>query len=45
VSCSPAKARQSDFPVTPGAPMPAVENCHKQDYQVLIVLGVAVTNA
>jgi hypothetical protein len=25
--------------------MPPVENCHKQDYSVLIVLGVAVDNA
>jgi hypothetical protein len=44
-SCSPAKARQADFPVPPGGPMPPVENCHKQDYSVLIVLGVAVDNA
>lgn len=41
-SCSPAKAQKSDFPVRPGAPMPPVGNCHKQDYAVLIVLGVAV---
>ena len=39
-SCSPAKARQSDFPVSPGAAMPPVESCHKQDYSVLIVIGV-----
>lgn len=44
-SCSPVHARQSDFPVAPGAPMPPVANCHKQDYAVLIVLGVAVDNA
>jgi hypothetical protein len=43
-SCSPSLARQSDFPVTPGAPMPPVANCRKQDYAVLIVLGVAVDN-
>jgi hypothetical protein len=39
--CSPAKARQREFPVTPGAPMPAVEGCNKQDYAVLFVIGVA----
>ena len=41
-SCSPAKAKQSDFRVRPGAPMPAVEGCNKQDYSVLIVIAVAV---
>jgi hypothetical protein len=30
------------FPVAPGGPMPAVEGCHKQDYEVLIVIGMAV---
>jgi hypothetical protein len=40
-SCSPAKARQADFPVAPGAEMPPVEGCRKQDYAVLIVFGVA----
>jgi hypothetical protein len=40
-SCSPAKARQSDFPVIPGGRMPAVEGCNKQDYAVLIVIGIA----
>ncbi len=40
-SCSPAKARMTDFPVTPGAAMPAVEGCNKQDYAVLFVIGVA----
>lgn len=44
-ACSPAKARPSDFPVTPGAPMPPVAGCNKQDYAVLIVYGVAVTNS
>lgn len=39
-SCSPEKASQTAFPVTPGAAMPAVENCNKQDYQVLIVKGM-----
>jgi hypothetical protein len=40
-ACSPAKARQEAFPVRPGATMPAVEGCNKQDYAVLIVIGVA----
>jgi hypothetical protein len=44
-ACSPAKARPSDFPVRPGAPMPPVAGCNKQDYAVLIVYGVAVTNS
>lgn len=42
-SCSPTLARQQDFPVSPGAPMPPVENCSKQDYSVLIVIAVADT--
>jgi hypothetical protein len=41
-SCSPANARQAAFPVRPGAAMPPVEGCNKQDYSVLIVIGVAV---
>ncbi len=40
--CSPAMAQQSEFPVTPGGPMPAVAGCHKQDYAVLFVVGVAI---
>ena len=40
-SCTPANAKQSAFPVTPGATMPAVDGCNKQDYAVLIVVGVA----
>jgi hypothetical protein len=39
-SCSPAKASQNAFPVTPGAAMPPVESCNKQDYEVLIVIGM-----
>jgi hypothetical protein len=39
-SCSPTAAREDDFPVSPGAPMPPVAECAKQDYQVLIVIGV-----
>jgi len=41
-SCSPAKAKQSDFRVPPGAPMPAVEGCTKQDYAVLFVMAIEV---
>lgn len=41
-SCSPANARKASFPVAPGAAMPSVEGCNKQDYAVLIVVGVAV---
>ncbi len=43
-SCSPAKAPKTAFRVTPGAPMPPVEGCSKQDYAVLFVIGVAVEN-
>lgn len=43
-SCSPAKAQMSSFPVAPGGPMPPVEGCNKQDYDVLIVIGMAVDN-
>ena len=43
-SCSPAKAQQAAFPVTPGGPMPPVEGCLKQDYAVLFVIAVAVDN-
>eukprot|EP00287_Rhodomonas_sp_CCMP768_P008829 CAMPEP_0196738520 /NCGR_PEP_ID=MMETSP1091-20130531/15854_1 /TAXON_ID=302021 /ORGANISM="Rhodomonas sp., Strain CCMP768" /LENGTH=217 /DNA_ID=CAMNT_0042082491 /DNA_START=152 /DNA_END=805 /DNA_ORIENTATION=- len=37
---SPATAKETDFPVTPGAEMPAVQGCNKQDYAVLFVIGV-----
>ena len=40
-SCSPANARMAAFPVSPGAAMPPVAGCQKQDYAVLIVIGVA----
>ncbi len=43
-SCSPAKAQSKAFPVAPGAAMPAVEGCLKQDYAVLFVTAVAVEN-
>jgi len=41
-SCSPARAQQTAFPVAPGGTMPPVAGCKKQDYAVLIVIGVAV---
>jgi hypothetical protein len=43
-SCSPANAQMSAFPVAPGAEMPSVAGCNKQDYAVLIVIGMAVEN-
>jgi hypothetical protein len=39
--CSPEKASTDAFPVAPGALMPPVEGCAKQDYSVLFVIGVA----
>ena len=39
--CAPSAAQSRDFPVTPGAEMPPVEGCDKQDYAVLFVLGSA----
>ena len=41
-SCSPASAKQTSFPVAPGGAMPPVEGCTKQDYAVLIVIGMGV---
>ncbi len=41
-SCSPANAKQTAFPVAPGGTMPPVEGCTKQDYAVLIVIGMGV---
>jgi hypothetical protein len=43
-SCSPAKVNRTAFPVAPGGAMPPVEGCTKQDYAVLIVIGVDVQN-
>lgn len=43
-SCSPANAKQTAFPVAPGGAMPPVEDCTKQDYAVLIVIGMGVEN-
>ena len=41
-ACSPANVQQTAFPVAPGGAMPPVEGCTKQDYAVLIVIGVGV---
>ncbi len=41
-SCSPASADKSRFKVAPGSEMPEVPQCLKQDYAVLIVIGVPV---
>ena len=43
-SCSPAKAQMSAFPVAPGESMPPVQGCNKQDYEVLIVVGMVEDN-
>jgi len=43
-SCSPARARHGDFPVSPGAVMPPVAGCHKQDYAVLFIVAEAIDN-
>jgi hypothetical protein len=39
-TCSPETVRKAAFPVAPGGAMPPVEGCRKQDYAVLIVIGV-----
>ena len=39
-ACTPEKVQKAFFPVAPGAEMPAVEGCAKQDYAVLFVVGV-----
>jgi hypothetical protein len=38
---TPFAANPRDFPVTPGAVMPEVKGCNKQDYAVLFVVGKA----
>jgi hypothetical protein len=38
-SCAPQSANLRDFPVKPGAEMPFIQGCTKQDYAVLFVLG------
>jgi len=41
-TCAPMNANLKDFPVKPGAEMPVINGCAKQDYAVLFVLGEAV---
>lgn len=41
-SCTPDKTPENAFPMSLGKSMPAVEGCNKQDYQVLIVIGMMV---
>ena len=41
-SCSPKNAPRDAFRVAPGDPMPSVEGCNKQDYSVLIVVGIPI---
>jgi len=43
-SCSPANAKQAAFPVAPEGAMPRAEGCTKQDYAVLIVIGMGMDN-
>ncbi len=38
--CTPANVLRNNFPVKPGTEMPAVEDCSKQDYTVLFIIGV-----
>jgi len=40
-ACSPASVDRSIFRIEPGTKMPSVQGCHKQDYAVLFVIGVA----
>jgi len=44
-ACSPEKAPKSEFPVAPGATMPPIEGCKKQDYSVLFLIGVGEGNS
>ena len=41
-TCTPQNANLKDFPVKPGAEMPPIKGCTKQDYAVLFVLGESV---
>jgi hypothetical protein len=39
-ACTPASVSEDRFPVDPGAAMPPVSGCDKQDFAVLFVVGV-----
>jgi hypothetical protein len=40
-TCSPVQAQRSAFRVAPGAAMPEVDGCSRQDYAVLFLIAVA----
>ena len=42
-TCSPENTPKTRYPVVPGVAMPDVKGCHKQDYAVLIVVGLPAT--
>ena len=42
-ACSPSNAQTKGFPINPGTAMPAVKGCQKQEYSVLIVVGLPAT--
>jgi len=39
-TCAPDSVKKAAFPVSAGRTMPAVDGCSKQDYAVLIVIGL-----
>lgn len=41
-SCTPDKTPTGVFPMSPDREMPSIEGCDKEDYQVLIVVGMIV---
>ncbi|MGQ0557148.1 MAG: hypothetical protein ACT4PN_14530 [Nitrospiraceae bacterium] len=43
-SRSPIHVKQTAFPIASGGAMPPVEGWRKQDYAVLIVIGMCVDN-
>jgi len=43
-ACSPENVRTTGFPVKPGTDMPVVNGCRRQEYQVLIVVGLPATH-
>lgn len=43
-ACTPGKALDTVFPITPGRLMPSFTGCHKLDYAVLFVIAVEAVN-
>jgi hypothetical protein len=39
-ACSPGNVKRDNFLVSPGAIMPVVKGCSRQDYAVLFIIGV-----